>query len=188
MSSNNLKVIIKINYNDRKKAINLLKNNTFENFNKLINDTFFNDSNEKYVVKILDYIFFDELSFKKFYKNIIEKYENNPNDFSAKNAPIGVIEIVDEYPNIYSLLNNEELIEMIQLKEKEILELKYENNKLKNELENKSIEKLNNELENKSIENNNNDSNKENSKNELSKQIINENSDIGITFDLDSTR
>ena len=176
MSSNNLKVIIKINYNDRKKAINLLKNNTFENFNKLINDTFFNDSNEKYVVKILDYIFFDELSFKKFYKNIIEKYENNPNDFSAKNAPIGVIEIVDEYPNIYSLLNNEELIEMIQLKEKEILELKYENNKLKNELENKSIE------------NNNNDSNKENSKNELSKQIINENSDIGITFDLDSTK
>lgn len=175
MSSNNLKVIIKINFNDRKKAINLLKNNTFENFNKMINDTFFNDSNKKYVVKILGYIFFDEYTFKKFFKNIMEKYENNPNEFSAKNAPIGAIEIVDDYPNIYSLLNNEELIEMIQLKEKEILELKYENSKLKNELENKSIE------------NNKNDNNKENSKKELSK-IINENSDFGITFNRDSTK
>ena len=173
MNKENSKILIKISYNDRKKAINLSKIDTFKEFDKIINENILNISNTKYVIKILDEIFFDEFTFKKFYKNIINKYENNPNDFSAKNAPIGTIEIVDEYPKIYKILNNEELIEMLESKEKEILGLKNENNKLKNELEIKKIKNNNNNQENELNINNNNE---------------NKITDFGIKFDMDSKK
>ena len=173
MNKENSKILIKISYNDRKKAINLSKIDTFKEFDKIINENILNISNTKYVIKILDEIFFDEFTFKKFYKNIINKYENNPNDFSAKNAPIGTIEIVDEYPEIYKLLNNEEIIEMLESKEKEILGLKNENNKLKNELEIKKIKNNNNNQENELNINNNNE---------------NKITDFGIKFDMDSKK
>ena len=173
MNKENSKILIKISYNDKKKAINLSKIDTFKEFDKIINENILNISNTKYVIKILDEIFFDEFTFKKFYKNIINKYENNPNDFSAKNAPIGTIEIVDEYPEIYKLLNNEEIIEMLESKEKEILGLKNENNKLKNELEIKKIKNNNNNQENELNINNNNE---------------NKITDFGIKFDMDSKK
>ena len=66
----------------------------------------------------------------------MNKYENNLNDFSSKDALNGTIEIVDEH--LFKLYD--ELIEILDLKEKEILELKNENDKLKFELENKKNE------------------------------------------------
>ena len=83
-----------------------------------------------------DGFFFDEFTFEKFYENIMNKYENNHNDFSSKDALNGTIEIVDEH--LFKLYD--ELIEILELKEKEILELKNENDKLKFELENKKNE------------------------------------------------
>ena len=139
--NNPKKLIIKISTDDKKKkAKNLINVNTFQEFNNIVNKTILNLSNKKYIIKILDEIFFDDFTFKKFYKNIMNKFENNPDDFSNKKAPIGTIEIVDEYPKIFQLLNNDELIEMLVAKEKEILELKNENDKLKFELENKKNE------------------------------------------------
>jgi len=85
---------------------------------------------------VSDGFFFDEFTFKKFYKNIMNKYENNLNDFSSKDALNGTIEIVDEH--LFKIYD--ELIEILEKKEKEILELKNENDKLKFELENKKNE------------------------------------------------
>ena len=96
------KVILKITHNSSsKKAVNIFKYNTWESFKKVIIDANADLKDKKFMIKLSQESnykfdpFYDEDSFKEFFKFIMSKFENNPNDFSAKNAPLCDIEIVE---------------------------------------------------------------------------------------------
>jgi hypothetical protein len=100
------KVILKVtNKNSNsKKAINIFKYNTWESFKNVITEANHDLSDKKFLIKLSQESnyqfapFFDEDSFKEFSKYIMSNYENNPNDFGSKNAPICEIEIVENFP------------------------------------------------------------------------------------------
>ena len=98
------KVILKITHNSSKKAVNIFKYSTWESFKKVIIDTNPDLSDKKFIIKLSQESnykfdpFYDEDSFKEFFKFIMSNFEKNPNDFSAKNAPLCDIEIVENFP------------------------------------------------------------------------------------------
>ena len=98
------KVILKITHNNSKKAVNIFKYSTWETFKKVIIDTNSDLADQKFMIKLSQESsykfdpFYDEDSFKEFFKFIMSKFEKNPNDFNAKNAPLCEIEIVENLP------------------------------------------------------------------------------------------
>ena len=99
------KVILKITHNSSsKKAVNIFKYNTWETFKKVIIDANSDLADQKFMIKLSQESsykfdpFYDEDSFKEFFKFIMSNFENKPNDFSAKNAPLCDIEIVENFP------------------------------------------------------------------------------------------
>jgi len=98
------KVILKLTSNNKKKAINIMKKNTWNEFNKNILDTIPELNDKKYIINFTqDSKFkfdpvYDEETFQDFYKYVMKKFEENNEDFSSKNAPLIVAEIVENYP------------------------------------------------------------------------------------------
>jgi hypothetical protein len=98
------KMIVKLTSKDKKKAINLFKKNTWNEFNKQILETISELKEKKYIINFVkDSKFkfapvFDEETFQDFYNYVIKKYEENNEDFSSKNAPLIETKIVENYP------------------------------------------------------------------------------------------
>ena len=137
------KVILKVTNKNSKKAINIFKYNTWESFKKVIIDSIPDLSDKKFLIKLSQESnyqfapFFDEDSFKEFSKYIMSNYENNPNDFNSKNAPLCEIEIVENFPEKKKQTNYSEILE-------KTLETQLNNLKenLKNMLNEEQLQKL----------------------------------------------
>ena len=137
------KVILKVTNKNSKKAINIFKYNTWESFKKVITEANHDLSDKKFLIKLSQESnyqfapFFDEDSFKEFSKYIMSNYENNPNDFNSKNAPLCEIEIVENFPEKKKQTNYSEILE-------KTLETQLNNLKenLKNMLNEEQLQKL----------------------------------------------
>ena len=153
------KVILKITHNNSKKAVNIFKYSTWETFKKVIIDTNSDLADQKFMIKLSQESsykfdpFYDEDSFKEFFKFIMSKFENNPNDFSAKNAPLCDIEIVENFPIKKKKANN-----YSEIFEKTLdTQLNYLKENLKKMLNEEQLQKLAKIYESRNEDNKNNE-------------------------------
>ena len=151
------KVIIKLIKKDNsKKAINIFKTNNWESFKKIVLEVNPDLKDKKFIIKLSadsNYKFdpfFDEDTFNEFHQFIINKHQNNPNDFTSNNCPLCETEIVEEYPQKKIKINYSEIFE-------KALETQLNNLKdnLKKMLDEETLQKLAKIYEAKNDNNNN---------------------------------
>ena len=99
------RIIIKLIKKDNsKKAINIFKTNNWESFKKIVLEVNPDLKDKKFIIKISADSnfkfdpFFDEETFNEFHQFIMNKHQNNPNDFTSNNCPLCETEIVEEFP------------------------------------------------------------------------------------------